>query len=105
VVLYVPQNQSLYSPLDEVLGHRCRYSLDQLTSELREAGFKVEWTRTFNRIGAPGWFINGKLLRRRRFSRVQLKLFDIMVPVIRRVDDLLPWPGLGIMAVASRMEE
>jgi glycosyltransferase involved in cell wall biosynthesis len=34
LVLYVPQGQDLYSSLDEVLGHRCRYSREMLEEEL-----------------------------------------------------------------------
>lgn len=101
-VLYVPQGQSRYSSLDEVLGHRCRYSKEMLVAELQSAGFTVEVLRDFNRFGVPGWLLNGKLLKRRRFSRPQLKLFNILVPVIRRLDGALPWGGLGIIAVARR---
>jgi SAM-dependent methyltransferase len=105
VVLYVPQHQSLYSSLDEVLGHRCRYSRDGLTKDLTACGFTVNWIRDFNKVGVPGWFVNGKLLHRQRFSRVQLKIFDVMVPLLRRVDHLLPWSGLGLMAVATRRDD
>lgn len=40
LVLYVPQGQTLYSSLDEVLGHRCRYSKQMLGEELRSIGFE-----------------------------------------------------------------
>ncbi|HEY7213923.1 MAG TPA: class I SAM-dependent methyltransferase, partial [Thermoanaerobaculia bacterium] len=101
-ILYVPQGQQRYSSLDEVLGHRCRYSKESLSEELRSRGFEVETLRDFNHFGVPGWFLNGKLLRRRHFSRVQLKIFNTLVPLIRRVDGAFPWSGLGIIAVARR---
>ena len=44
------------------------------------------------------------MLRRRSFSRLQLKLFDLAVPVLRLVDRLLPWNGLGLVAIARRVE-
>jgi glycosyltransferase involved in cell wall biosynthesis len=102
LILYVPQGQGLYSSLDEVLGHRCRYSEEMLREELATAGFTLEHLRDFNRAGVPGWYVNGKLLRRRRFDRFQLKLFNMLVPLARRADRLLPWPGLGMIAVARR---
>ena len=37
LLLYVPQGPGLYSSLDEVLGHRCRYSRAALTAELAAA--------------------------------------------------------------------
>jgi SAM-dependent methyltransferase len=105
LVLYVPQGQHLYSSLDEVLGHRCRYDRAMLERELAATGFELEQQRFFNRAAVPGWWWNGKVLRRRSFSRLQLKLFDLAVPVLRHVDRLLPWRGLGLVAIARRVEK
>jgi SAM-dependent methyltransferase len=102
LVLYVPQGQHLYSSLDEVLGHRCRYDKEMLGRELREAGFEVNLFRDFNHFAVPGWYLNGKVLKKRSFSRSQLKVFNMLVPVLRRVDPLVPGRGLGIIAVATR---
>jgi glycosyltransferase involved in cell wall biosynthesis len=103
LVLYVPQGQHLYSSLDEVLGHRCRYDREMLGRELREAGFEVNLFRDFNHFAVTGWYVNGKILKKRTFSRVQLKAFNMLVPVLRRVDSLVPGRGLGIIAVATRL--
>jgi|CXWL01.1.fsa_nt_gi SAM-dependent methyltransferase len=105
LVLYVPGNPRLYSSLDEVLGHRCRYDKAMLVRELEETGFEVEKVHGFNRFGVPGWFWNGKILRRRHFSRVQLKIFDLLVPILSRIDRFLPTHGLGFVAVARRRED
>ncbi len=102
LVLYVPQGQWLYSSLDEVLGHRCRYGKEELSQELRDSGFRLERLRDFNRVAVPGWWLNGKLLRKREFGRLQLKLFNMAVPMLRVLDRLVPGPGLGIIAVATR---
>jgi 2-polyprenyl-3-methyl-5-hydroxy-6-metoxy-1,4-benzoquinol methylase len=104
LVLYVPHGQSLYSSLDEVLGHRCRYDRAMLERELAATGFELVRASFFNRAAVPGWWWNGKVLRRRSFSRVQLKLFDLAVPLLRLVDRLLPWRGLGLVAIARRVE-
>jgi SAM-dependent methyltransferase len=103
LVLYVPQGERLYSSLDEVLGHRCRYSRQALEGELRDTGFSIEAVRGFNRLGSLGWFVNGKLLRRRRFGRAQLKLFNGLVPLLRWADPLVPAPALGLIAVARKV--
>ena len=103
LVLYVPQGQHLYSSLDEVLGHRCRYSREMLAGELKSTGFEIERFQDFNHFAIPGWFLNGRLLKRRHFSRSQLKLFNMVVPVVRRLDPLVPGRGLGIIAVARRL--
>lgn len=102
LVLYVPVGPQLYSSLDEALGHRCRYTEVSLRSELDIVGLQIEETRPFNRVSMPAWWFNGKVMRRRSFSRIQLKLFDLMVPILRRLDRFLPWPSLGLIAVAKR---
>ncbi|HEY7216314.1 MAG TPA: bifunctional glycosyltransferase/class I SAM-dependent methyltransferase, partial [Thermoanaerobaculia bacterium] len=56
-VIYVPQGQKLYSSLDEVLGHRCRYSKEALAEEFRETGFELESMRDFNHLAIPGWIL------------------------------------------------
>ncbi|HYL05325.1 MAG TPA: glycosyltransferase [Thermoanaerobaculia bacterium] len=102
LVLYVPRGPRLYSTLDEVLGHRCRYEDSMLRSELEATGFKVETMHDFNRSSVPGWWWNGKIRKKREFGRLQLKLFNMLVPLVRRVDHWLPTRGLGIIAVARR---
>jgi glycosyltransferase involved in cell wall biosynthesis len=102
LVLYVPRGQRLFSSLDEALGHRCRYEIEGLRSELAEAGFELEHLTLFNRFSVPGWWWNGKVLRRKTFTRVQLKGMDLLVPLLRRLDRFVPWAGLGIIAVARR---
>lgn len=103
LVLYVPQGQQLYSSLDEVLGHRCRYSREMLEQELRATGFEIESFRDFNHFAIPGWWLNGKVMKRRHFSRSQLKVFNMVVPVIRRLDPLVPGRGLGLIVVARKL--
>ena len=102
LLLYVPQHQGLYSSLDEVLGHRCRYSRQGLTDELAKAGFAVEYLSDFNRFGLLGWWWNGIVCKRRNFGRIQMKLFNALIPLLRHVDRFLPWAGLGLILVARR---
>ena len=102
LVLYVPQGQWLYSSLDEALDHRCRYSPETLRQELEATGFTVERLTGFNHVSAPGWYLNGKILKRRHLSRGQLKMFDMAVPLLRRLDHLSPLPPLGLVAVARK---
>jgi hypothetical protein len=42
------------------------------------------------------------VLRRGRISKVMLKIFDKTVWFWRRVDGLLPWPGLSLVIVAGK---
>jgi hypothetical protein len=53
-------------------------------------------------MSVPAWWFNGRLLKRRGFSRVQLKMFDVAVPVVRRIDRFIPWPGQSLIAVGRK---
>jgi len=102
VIILVPQGKWLYSPLDKALDHVKRYSRQELCDAVRGAGFTVEQTFHFNRIGVLGWALNGKLLRRTRMAKYQLKMYDSLVWLWRRIDWLLPWHGLSIVAVGRK---
>jgi len=101
-VVLVPQGPGLYGSLDEVLGHVRRYTRASLTKALVDAGFEVETLFDFNRATTPAWWWNGRVLKRRHFGRVQLKIMNSTVWLIRRMDPLLPWHGTSIVAVARR---
>ncbi len=98
-VILVPSGQSIYNSLDEELGHFRRYSEDQLRERMTAAGFEVETILRFNRASRPGWWFNGTVLKRRTISRVQLRNFDRLVWLWRRVDAHLPWPQTSIIGI------
>lgn len=104
-LVLVPQSERLYSSLDEVLGHVRRYDRATLTSRAEAAGLRVERMRDFNRVGVPAWLLNGKLLSRKHFSSVQLKVLNVLTPAFRLVDDLLPWHGLSLVATLTHAED
>ncbi len=72
---------------------------------LEREAFEVERLWEFNRASVPGWWLNGKILKRRHFSRFQLKVLDWMIWLIRRVDRFLPWSGISLIAIARRPAE
>ena len=98
-IVLVPQDQSVYGTLDEVLGHFRRYSQAGLKARMEEAGFEVEQIFEFNRVTRPGWWWNGRVLRRRSFGRWQLRIFDALVPLWRRIDRAIPWKGVSVIGV------
>lgn len=102
VIVLAPQHPSLYGSLDRFLGRQRRYRAAEVERLMIEAGFRVESLMDFNRASVPGWWLNGKLLRRSRFSRFQLKALDMLTPVLKRLDCFLPWRGLSIIAVGVK---
>ena len=101
-VILVPQHQRLYGSLDIVLEHRERYTRKSLQQGLEQAGFCVDSLADFNRFSVPGWWLTGKVLKRKTFSPIQLKVLQMTMPILRRIDSLLPWGGLSLIAVAVK---
>ncbi len=98
-IVLVPQGPELFGTLDEVLGHKRRYTEASLRKVAGEAGFEVEEVLGFNRVGTPAWWLNGKLLKRREFGLVQVAALNLLTPLFRRIDRALPFPSLSLVAV------
>jgi glycosyltransferase involved in cell wall biosynthesis len=98
-IVLVPQGPAAFGTLDEVLGHRRRYTEDTVRDLARAAGFEVERIVPFNRIGSLAWWLNGKLLKRRTFGLLQIMALNALTPAFRRIDHALPFAPLSLIAV------
>jgi len=98
-IILVPNGPGLYGSLDRVLGHYRRYTRKQLQDVCERAGFRVEKVLKFNRIGAPGWWWNGRVLKKSTFGFWQIKLLNTLLPVVRPIDRFLPFPHLSWIAI------
>jgi glycosyltransferase involved in cell wall biosynthesis len=105
LVLVVPAGRWLYGSMDKALEHRRRYVKKGLVALLNREGFAVETAFSMNKPGVLGWWLNGKVWRRKSLGRVQMKLFNALVPVFKVVDPILPWTGLSLVVVARRAGE
>ncbi|HEY7389138.1 MAG TPA: bifunctional glycosyltransferase/class I SAM-dependent methyltransferase [Bryobacteraceae bacterium] len=99
-IVLVPQDQAIYGTLDKVLGHYRRYSAAELRGRMEQAGLRVERMLEFNRVTRPGWYVNGRIFRRTDFSAVQLRVFDLLVPLWKRIDGAFPWPAVSVIGIA-----
>lgn len=97
-----PQGPALFGSLDTKLGCGRRFSRTELPTLLDKHGFAVARVYQLNKIGTLAWWLFGKVLRRGRISKVMLKIFDKTVWFWRRVDGLMPWPGLSLIVVAGK---
>jgi glycosyltransferase involved in cell wall biosynthesis len=102
IVVLVPNGPSLHGTLDRRLGHLRRFAAGELRGLLEGLGFQVEQIRGFNKAGSPPWWAYSRLLGSTRINKPVLKLFDKTVWIWRRLDRLMPWPGLSLIAVARK---
>jgi SAM-dependent methyltransferase len=103
-IVLVPHGQEIFGTLDEVLGHYRRYSHQELRDKMEQVGFRVERILEFNRISRPGWYVTGRILKKTSLSPLQLKVFDRLVWLWRRIDAHLPWPPTSIIAIAVKQQ-
>jgi glycosyltransferase involved in cell wall biosynthesis len=102
LLLLVPAHQRLYGSIDRAIDHHRRYERTELVAKLEEAGFLVEHTEFFNRLGVVGWWLNGRVFRRSGVPGLQLHLHNVLVPLLR-AEAHVPLPfGLSLVAVARR---
>jgi hypothetical protein len=104
LVALVPANRWLYGSLDKHLGHCRRYERSELRRKMEAAGFEVETTFWMNAFGMIGWFASARILKHRTLPSRQVKIFEMIVPVVRFVDGLATrlFGGLSLVCVARR---
>ena len=105
LMLFVPADQKLFGTLDTQVGHHRRYSKESLEQVIRAAGFEVRQLSYHNVYGRLGWWMNGRVLKRRHLPGAQSRIFDFFVPLLRRLEGSNPKRGLSLVAVAERPVE
>ena len=101
MVILVPALERLFGSLDEAVGHHRRYMPRSLRALLEGNGFAVDSLEWMNLLGIPGWFVNGRVLRRRVMPPLQLKLYDAVAPLLARAESIVRLPiGMSLFTVA-----
>jgi glycosyltransferase involved in cell wall biosynthesis len=103
-IILVPCGPGLYGTLDEVLGHHRRYTRETLQALILNAGFKLEEMLEFNRVGVLGWWLNGRVLKRRIFGLWQIKFLNLLTPAFRKADKISALPPLSLIAMIRKDE-
>lgn len=103
LILFVPALPALFGSLDEAVGHHRRYTPESLRAVLEANGFEVEALQWMNLVGIPGWFLNGRVLKRRVLPPLQLRLYDLLAPTLASLEAQVKLPvGLSLLAVGRR---
>ncbi|HEX2834605.1 MAG TPA: glycosyltransferase [Thermoanaerobaculia bacterium] len=102
LLIFVPADQALFGTLDEQVGHFRRYTSETLRDALLAAGFEIRKMAYHNVFGRFGWWLNGRILKRRHIPAGQSRVFDLVVPFLRQLESREPKKGLSIVAVAER---
>ncbi|MBZ5568048.1 MAG: glycosyltransferase [Acidobacteriia bacterium] len=104
IVALVPNAPALFGAIDRSLGHRRRYTRDQLHRLAEKAGMRCASIVPFNRACSVPWWFAGRVLRRERFSLLQVKFVNWAAPVLRRLDTWVPLPPLSWIATFEKVQ-
>jgi SAM-dependent methyltransferase len=101
-IILVPCGPKLYGTLDDVLGHMRRYTEPGLVTAAEQSGFHVERVLKFNKAGVLGWWLNGRVLRKKTFDLGQIRMLNFLTPVFRLLEPVLPLPPLSLIAILRK---
>ena len=100
----MPAHKFLFGSYDLLVNHYRRYSKEDLASKLNKAGFTIEGINYHNKLSAFGWFVNAKVFKKKSFSKFQLNIVNILVPLIDFLDSVIPFDfGLSVICIAKKI--
>jgi SAM-dependent methyltransferase len=103
LALLVPAHPALYGAWDRLDGHHRRYTRAGLARLLAQSGLRPVRLHHFNAVGAIGWWIQYRLLRRRVHGPGHFRLMNRLLPLLRALERWHAPPfGLSLVAVCRK---
>ena len=103
LILLLPTCRWLYGSLDKNLGHYRRYENVQMYEKCTKLDLVLEKEMHFNLLGILGWFLNGKILKRKILPSTQMKLYDLSTPLCRLIENFLQAKiGLSLILILRK---
>jgi len=103
LILLVPAHDWLFGSIDRSIGHYRRYNKHTLGKKLSQAGLRCRELRYVNMVGAMGWIVSGRLLKRQTPPSGQLRLFNKIVPLLKRFEKAVRVPfGITLLSVYTK---
>ena len=94
--LFVPARPEIYAPLDKDFGHFRRYTRPELRRKLEQAVFQILHLRYFNFIGYFTWWLNFRIMQKRRFGVRAVRCFDRLIfPLVHEFESRVCPPPIG----------
>jgi len=102
MVILVPAFNFMYNSFDKALEHYRRYTRNSLNT-LMANEMDVIHSQYFNLFGMLGWFVSGKILKKKTIPRNQMELYDRLIWISRTLDSIvMNKVGLSIISVATK---
>ena len=93
----------MYNSFDTALEHYRRYTSKSLRA-IMEPELKILHQQYFNVFGMLGWFVSGKILKKKTIPKNQMQLYDRLILVSKTLDKLvLNKIGLSTICVGEKI--
>lgn len=103
LLVLVPAHQWLYGDYDRLDGHYRRYSRKVLKNVVSQTSLEIQQMHYFNLLGAVGWWVHYRFLRRKMHGAKQFGLMSRMIPLMRFAERIVSPPiGLSVVAILRR---
>lgn len=102
LVILVPAYMFMYNSFDTALEHYRRYTSKSLR-DIMEPELKILHQQYFNVFGMLGWFVSGKILKKKTIPKNQMQLYDRLILVSKTLDKLvLNKIGLSTICIGEK---
>jgi SAM-dependent methyltransferase len=104
VLLKVPAQSRLYSPMDRASGHFRRYDPKDVETLASSLGLRIVKLNQINRLGALAYRVKNHNATNfsKSFAPLQLKIINLALPLVRLFDVLPRLPGLSLVAALAK---
>ncbi|UUO06175.1 glycosyltransferase [Blastopirellula sp. J2-11] len=103
LIVLVPNYPSLFSPIDEAVGHYRRYTKQILHNKMADAKLAPVRSYFCNAVGILGWLVNGVWFKRSHLPSGQLWIYAMLKFAIAPIEAFLHiFTGLSVIWVARR---
>ena len=93
----------MYGAYDKLDGHFRRYSRPLVRTLLRHVPLEPLRMHYFNAVGAVGWWLQYRILKKTVHADSHLGLISRLTPVLQRVESVVKPPfGLSLVAICRR---
>jgi SAM-dependent methyltransferase len=103
LIILVPALKALYGSMDISFEHYRRYNKKDMKSLIHGQNLKIVKFYYMNFLGLVGWFLNGRLLKKKELPENQTKLFDKLVPFLGFAEKIIRPPlGQSLILVVQK---
>ncbi len=88
IVILVPAYSFLFNHFDTILGHFRRYKKNQLMKVFPTETVNIK-AYYLNFLGIFAWYLFGNILRRKTINKSNMKLYNLIMPLVKFCDFIL----------------